>query len=1147
MQKTTASGKITSYEQGLMPFISYQQIRFFMKASICAIFTALITIQLLIAAPGFGQGMEDKEITLGLQKESLSSALKKIEDLSGFRIAYSLEDVDRYKGINLEKATRTLEKTLQMVLSRTKLDFRRQNNAIIIYRHQTGDMSSFVFSDEVPAPDTTIRGKVMNEKNEPVESASVLVKGTQNGTYTNEQGEFVLRNADEHATLVISAVGFTPIEIAVNGRTRIDLQLAGNATGMDEVVVTALGISRKTKSLSYATQTVKPSQLTEVRDPNNVLNSLQGKVANALITQSSGGLGSEAKIILRGNRSISNNSSALIVIDGIPGGDPGINPDNIESMTVLTGATGAALYGSQAGNGVIVITTKKGSKDGITVGVNSGITAERPFALPKVQNVYGQGSGGNIVSSVGDSWGAKMAGQSYADHFGGQSSYSAQPDNIKDFFRTGLTLNNAISVSGGSEKAQTYLSYINNSVQGIIPNNTLTSHIVNLRITNQISKRFSTDAKITYHRREIKGSPRASEGNTPVLDIYQIPRNVSTAMAEHYEDINNLGVPALAPWPSTKEGVYANPYWEVNNDQLNKKRASIIGFLKAKYKLTNWLSLTGSANIDEFSEKQEQKTLQGTIAWAPNAGGYYQVTNTNYMQKWFDLILEGDNKLTKDLSINYHAGAIYKDNTIDNTIGTADGLNVTNKFSLNLATTPVTQQSGDEVRVQSVFGMANLSFKDYLFVDGTYRNDWDSRLPSPHSFKYYSFGLSGIISDMITLPSSINFLKAFVSYAQVGNGGQFGLLTTPYDYVPGVGNGYLIRRSTLPFPTLKPEIVKSFEVGAEARFLHNKLSVTLNYYKSNSINQLFQLSVPVGTGYSTSYLNAGNIQNQGVELIVNASPVKNKNFGWDVSFNFGMNRNKVVELTDEIKSINLGFIDFGALPQINEGGSFGDLVSHVWVKNAKGQYEVDDDGKPLTSDKLNLLPSKIGNFNPKARLGLTNTFFYKNFSLRVLVDGRVGGIIVSGTEMNLSFSGITDATTQYRDGGLSLGGVDAAGNPVSKSITAQQFWQTASGKRFGVGDFYAYDATNFRVRELSIGYGIPVRKAFVKSARLSAVARNLLWLYRGSSKLDIPGLSKRKMWMDPDMSLYNGNSLMGVEYGALPSTRSIGLNLQLTF
>lgn len=1142
MQKTTALCKKQRVGQWFAAFISNSQTQFLMRVSLCVFVIVLVTAQLLSAGPGFGQDMEKKQITLGLQEESLSGAFKKIEDLSGFRIAYSVEDVDQYKSITLSRAKRSLEKTLQLVLSTTNLDFRSQGNVIIIYRNQVAPVAK-----EIEVVDAEIRGTVLSASNEPVESASVMEKGTQNGTYTNAQGEFVLRVASTSATIVISAVGFVAQEIALNGRSQVQIQLAGNNANMEEVVVTALGISRKTKSLSYATQSVKPTQLTEVRDPNNVLNALQGKVANALITQSSGGVGSEAKVILRGNRSITNNSSALIVIDGIPGGDPGINPDNIESMTILTGATGAALYGSEAGNGVIVITTKKGRSDGISVSLNSGITMERPFALPKVQNTYGQGGDGNINSALGDSWGAEMTGQSYTDYFGNPGTYSAQKDNIKDFFRTGLALNNAISVSGGSEKAQTFLSYINNSVQGIIPNNNLKSNIVNLRITNQITKRLSTDAKVTYHRREIKASPRAGEGNTPVLDIYQIPRNVTTEMAEHYQDINDLGVPVLAPWPSTAGGVYANPYWVVNNDKLDKVRDNVIGFLKAKYKLTSFLSITGSANIDMFNEELQQKTLQGTIAWAPNPGGYYQVTNTRYMQKWFDVMLEGNNKITEDLNINYHVGTIYKDNKIDNTIGTANGLNVANKFSLNLATTPTTQQSGTQVQVQSVFGLANLSYKDYLFLDGTFRNDWDSRLPDPHSFQYYSLGLSGIISDMVSLPSSINYLKTFVSYAEVGNGGQFGLLTTPYDYVAGAGNGYLIRRSTLPFPSLKPEIVKSFEVGAEARFMDSRLSVTLNYYKSNSINQLFQLNVPVSTGYSTSYLNAGNIQNQGVELLINYSPIVKSDFTWDVSFNYGMNRNKVKELTEQVKSINLGFIDFGALPQINEGGSFGDLVSHIWSQNAKGEYELTADGKPLTSDKQGELPSHIGNFNPKARLGLTNTFTYKNFALRLLVDGRVGGIIVSGTEMNLSFSGITEATTQYRDGGLTLGGVDADGNPVNESITSQQFWQTASGKRFGVGQFYTYDATNFRVRELSLGYNIPLRISLIKSARLSAVARNLLWLYRGKNKLDIPGMDKRKMWMDPDMSLYNGNSLMGVEYGAMPSTRSIGLNLQVVF
>ncbi len=1145
MQKKIGLCKKPSLGWGFTPFINFQKIRFFMKVSICAISFALLTVHLLVAAPGFGQGLE-KEITLRLQKESLANGLKKIEDLSGFRIAYSLEDVEKYNAISLDRAKRTVARTLELILAKTILDFRKYNDVIIIY-HGEETLPDSLATNIISVTDTII-GRVVNDRNEPIESASVLVKGMQNGTFTNAKGEFILRDVGSTAAIVVSAVGYGTQEMVLNGKTHINFQLVGVTTGMEEVIVTALGISRKTKSLSYATQSVKPSTLTEVRDPNNVLNSLQGKIANALITQSSGGVGSDAKIILRGNRSITNSSQALIVIDGIPGGDPGINPDNIESMTILTGSSGAALYGSEAGNGVIVITTKKGRKDGITVGLNSVATVETPFALPKVQNTYGQGSNGNIDMASGDSWGAKMTGQTYTDYFGNQSIYAAQPDNIKDFFRTGFNLNNAVSISGGSEKAQTFLSYINNYTEGIIPNNNLISHIVNLRISNQIGKKFTTDAKVTYQIRNIKGVPRAGEANTPVMDIYQIPRSVSTPMAEHYQDINSLGVPVPAPWPSTVPGVYGNPYWEVNNDRLDKARNSVIGFLKAKYQVLSWLSISASANIDAFNETQEQKTYEGTTSWAPNAGGYYSIVNTNYMQKWFDVMIDGNNNITQDLRVNYRVGAIYKDNKVDNTTDIADGLNVTNKFSMNLATMPVSQQSGSEVEVQSVVGLASFSFKDNLFLEGTFRNDWDSRLPAPHSFAYYSLGLSGVLSDMIKLPSYLNYLKAFVSYAEVGNGGQFGLLTTPYDYVAGTGHGYLYRRDVLPFPTLKPEIVKSIEAGVDMRFFTNKLGISVSYYKSNSFNQLFTLQLPVGTGYASSYLNAGNIQNQGVEVIINASPVREKNFGWDISFNFGLNRNKVIELTPDIQSIKLvGYTDFGGQPQINVGGSFGDIFAHTWVKNDKGQYRVTDDGRPVTSNSIGDLPSLVGNFNPKSRMGLSNTFYYDRFSLRVLVDGRIGGIMISGTEMNLSFSGITEETEKYREGGLVLGGVDENGNPISEAIAAQQFWRTASGKRFGTGEFYTYDATNFRIRELSVGYNIPVGNTFIKSAQLSAVARNLLWLYRGSSKLDVPGLGTRKMWMDPDMSLYGGNGLTGVEYGAFPSTRSIGLNLQMTF
>jgi TonB-linked SusC/RagA family outer membrane protein len=923
-----------------------------------------------------------------------------------------------------------------------------------------------------------------------------------------------------------------------------------------------LGITRKAKSLVYATQSVKPTELTEVRDPNNVINSLQGKVANAIITQGSGGPGSGARIVLRGNRSIQGTNNALIVVDGVPisngtngtaGSDFGsiqgsdgasnINPDDIESMTVLRGASAAALYGSQAGNGVIVITTKKGKAGKISVTLNSGFTVESVFALPDVQNEYGQGNGGVLSATSGESWGAKMTGQSITNFLGEPSSYSAQPDNIKDLFRKGKSFNNSIGLSGGTENMQTYFSYTNNKIEGIIPKNDLIRHTVNLRIQNQIGKRFSTDAKVTYINQDIENRPRTGEENAPVINIYQIARNIPTSDAERYETLNNVGIPTPTPFPSTLSSIYQNPYWVLNRTAINETRDRVIGFLSARFKITDWLSLSGKANLDRIFDKGENQVSQGTILWA-SSGGNYSKQNITVTEKWFDAMLEGNNSITSDLKINYRVGGIFQDSKYDADFASAGGLNIANTFSLNFAKSPAVTSSYTQVQTQSVFAQANISFKDAIFLDASVRNDWDSRLPDPHSFLYPSVGASAVISDLLSMPQFLSFLKGSINYAEVGNGGRFGLLNSVYNYSQGAGNGFLQRGATLPIPGLKPEIVKNIEFGIEARFMNNRIGFTATYYKSNSINQLLQVALPVASGYANQYINAGDIQNRGFELVVNGTPVNNADFSWDVTFNLALNRSKVVELSDEVKIFYLGG-GFGrsGTPVVEEGKAYGDLLAFKWATDAKGQRMVSSTtGKPI----LSLEQEYIGNFNPKATLGLTNTFNFKQFSARVLIDGRVGGTIISGTEMNLAFSGIPEVTSQFREGNWSLGGVDSSGQSVTKGIAAQDFWQIASGKRYGAGEFFAYDATNFRLRELSIGYLIPLRVNFIKAIKLSAVARNLFWIYRGESHLDIPGIGTRKMWFDPDMSLGNSN-YQGVEYGTLPSTRSYGLNLQVTF
>jgi TonB-linked SusC/RagA family outer membrane protein len=1019
----------------------------------------------------------------------------------------------------------------------------------------------------------TITGKISDESTKtPIAAATITIKGTRKSISSDGEGRFTLTLPAGKVTLIITSIGFASKEITVQaGEGPLDILLSTDSKQMGEVIVTALGIVRQTKTLAYATQTVPTQQLTEVRPTDNFLDGLNGKVANLVVTQGSGGLGSGATVILRGNRDLSGPSNALIVVDGVPinnstysaassdfgsiqtsDGASNINPDDIESLTVLKGQTAAALYGSQAGNGAIIITTKKGKKGRVDVTINSGIGFEKPFALPQFQNGYGQGNTGLIAtdsSQSGASWGAKMTGQSYVDYLYNKNTYTPQPNNVKDFFNTGLSLNNSIGVSAGGDKTQNYFSYTNNYAKGIIKNNDLNRHTFNYRITDQISNKFSTDAKVTYIAQNINGKPRTGEENAPVLDDYEMPRSISNSEAKNYQSINNVGIAVPTNWPSTLSSIYQNPYWMINNSSIGETRERVIGFAALKYQITPWISLRGSANLDRTADELTQKYQQGTLLWNTNSGGSFSITDLTNTNKWFDLIAEGHNNITKDLKIGYHAGTIYQDNLYDEKIASTNGLNVTNKFSLNFATNPTTSQSGNETVIQAVFGQINLSWMDAIFLDATLRNEWNSTLPSPYTYNYPSIGVSAVLSDLIkTLPKAISFLKVSANDASVGNGGIPDILQSTLSYDQGAGNGSIQRSLTYPIPGLKPELVKSYEFGLEARFLQDRVGFIANYYHSNTTEQLLNVNTPVATGYSNTYINAGNIENHGLEITINASPIKTRDFSWDLSANFSLNRNKILSLTPQLKTVYLGGIDNrSAQPEATVGGSYGDLYAYQWLKNTKGQYEVNSNGTPLTSYTTGGNLGYIGNYNPRELVGMTNTFQYKRFSFRFLIDGRIGGVIVSGTEMNLAFSGVTKGTLPYREGGLSLGGYDATGAAVSTAITAQQFWQTASGQRYGVGQFFTYDATNLRVRELSLGYDIPLHNtSVIKSLRFSAVARNLFWLYRGSSTLAIPGMSKRKMWMDPDMS--NGNSLFqGVEYGALPSTRTLGFNLKANF
>jgi TonB-linked SusC/RagA family outer membrane protein len=1109
----------------------------FFKMLRFTIFYLFIGLSQVFALDSYSQMTK---MSLSVSNERLENVLKMIENDSEFFFLYNKDLIDVEQIVDLEVSDKTIDKVLNNLLEGKEIGYDIYNRQIVLYNQKE--------TSNLEIQQSVVTGNVTDEKGISLPGVTIVIKGKAVGTVTNVNGEFQIP-ADSEDVLVFSFIGFKKMEVPVSGRNVLNIELKPEAQQLDEFVVTALGISRQKKALPYNTQTVSSDELVEVRDANNVFNSLQGKVANALITQSSTGVGGEAQIVLRGNSSINGSNSALIVVDGVPNSKgANINPDDIESMTVLNGSAAAALYGSDAGNGVVVITTKKGQEEEVSIKVNSGLTLNTPFSLPEFQNEYGQGYNGYLFGSQGNSWGAKMEGQEYTNYLGEPRMYSAEPNNVQDFFKIGINANNTISISGGGKKSQGYMSYTNNRVQGIVPNNTIKSHNFNLRLTNQLTDRFSTDAKVTYYTANVDGILRTGEGNTAVLDAYQIPRSVSLDDVKRFETTNSYGVVIPEAYPSTMTSRYQNPYWVTTYDRLSEERSQIFGYISAKFDITNWLSVKGRANIDQNSVLNEQKTNEGTVGMTVNDGGIYTVKSYETTNQWYDFSFDGTNDFSELLKLDYHVGGIYQDKKYTQRIVTANGLNIANKFSTNFATNPVTTQSSTHIQTQSLYALANLAYKNAFYLDASIRGDWDSRLPSPHSYQYYSFGGSAIISEVVELPSYISFLKATASYAEVGNSGEFGLLETTYNYSAGTGNGYLYRSGIYSIPNLKPEIVQSKEFGLEARFFNNRFSAEFTCYKNNSKNQLLTIGVPYATGYSSQYINAGNIENSGFEIVLSADVVKGTKFNWTVDFNAGINKNEVIELSEGLDVVYQGsFTDWGGRPQIAVGGSYGDLVASKWARNDDGEFLVTNNGLPITSGAAGEQPSLIGNFNPDAVLGLTNTFNYRGLSCRILIDGRVGGVAISGTEGNLSHSGITESTLPYREGGWNLGGVNIEGEAVDAEITAQQFWQTVSGKRSATGEFYTYDATNFRIREVSLGYEIPVPEEFIiKSVKLSVVARNLMWLYRGKSVLDIPGLEKRTMWFDPDISLGSTNNFKGIEYG-MPSTRSIGFNLSLNF
>ena len=1001
----------------------------------------------------------------------------------------------------------------------------------------------------------SVRGTVTSSDGEPIIGANVIELGSNNGTATDLDGNYQLK-VGPNAILEFTYTGYVSQKFTVGVQTIINVTLE-EGVSLSEMVVTALGISREKKSLTYASQTIQGGQLTQVRDANFV-NTLQGKVAGLVVTNASSGVGGATRVILRGNRSIQSSNNALFVVDGVPvdnstpgqvGNDFGgyngsdgvanINPDDIESINVLKGAAASVLYGSRAANGVVLITTKKGSAGAISVDVNSGAQFDAPLTLPNLQNEYGQGNGGVFGARASASWGPKMNNQPLTDWTGKSQNMVPQPNNVSGFFQIGTSFNNSVGIKGGSEKVQSYFSFTNNQVSGIVPGNTLDRNTINLRISANLSKKFSTDAKVTYVNQMLNNKLRSGEESSEVMNLYKTPRSIRNKDMQNYQ--SEAGVPTY--W--TSSSVYMNPYWTINRTSADEERTRTTSLVSATYHINDDMKILARVSLDQYTDRGENTFYDNTLlfAWL---GGTYQKYFRQVKERNSELLLIGNKKLNSKVKLSYTFGIADVARQSDFTQTSANGLLVPNKFDLGFARNLAVGTGFVERDLQSVFGSVQVSLNDYIYFDVTARNDWSSTLPAPHSYFYPSLGLTTVLSDIIELPNFINFAKLRGSYTRVGNDAAPYLLTQTYSFSQGGTGGFINRDGTQAIGDLKPELTTSLEFGFDGRFFDNRLGLDVTFYKTNSVNQVLILPLAPASGFSNQYINAGNIENAGVELTLTGSPIKKNDFTWDVTLNYARNINSIVSLHPDIKQTLLSS-GYGrtAGVLVKEGGAYGDLYTEGWARTPSGQFIMDGAGKPVVSSSQEFL----GNFNPKFTLGLNNAFSIGKISLNVLVDARIGGVMTSGSDASLAFDGSSAYTTAYREGGWVIPGVTLSNNeyiPNTTPVNAETFWTTVSNGRYSWGQVFTYDATNVRIREAAVGYDFNINSQYVKRAKLSIVARNLFFLAKGNAIVDIPGIPTRKMWFDPDVNLGAGN-YQGVEYGTLPSARSIGLNLSLSF
>lgn len=985
----------------------------------------------------------------------------------------------------------------------------------------------------------TVSGLVKDkEMGEPLVGVSVTVKGTKNATMTDVDGNYTIQTGPKDV-LVFKYVGMKDTEETVGDRNTINVLLAPNAESLGEVVVTAMGIKRQSETLTYSAQTVGGKDVNDIKSIN-MINSLQGKSAGLQITPNSTGAGGSSKILFRGNKSISGSNQPLIVIDGVPtmtnttssqvasdyggerdGGDvmSTINPDDIASITLLKGAAASALYGAVAANGAIMITTKSGMAGKVSVNVSSNTTMETPMILPKFQTTYGGGSDGTL------SWGEKLASKS--------------PNYAEDFFRTGFTTNNSVSLAGGNENFKAYFSYGNVFSHGMTPENTYRSHNLSSKVDFKVLDNVHVDFAAKYSNQYSKNQAAAGYLWNPLTGAYLVPRGTDwNNYKENYEIYDPSRGCNVQNWTNTKQQQFGNPYWMLNRQTPISERNRYEFGGSIKWDITADLNIQGRMRYERgedhfthnayassvgdlypmgrmkdnryFSDQLYGDVLVnynhtwGDWALTATAGSSFTKTKTSHVDLWGE-----GNQYVSPGNGNIYYPNIFTPNNYYGNMSTTDGMNT-------------------EKRLNAVFATAQVGFKDAVFLDLSARNDWSSALAFTEScsFFYPSVGASVLINKLVDMGKQVNLFKLRGSYSIVGN--DVPIYMSNLRYSLGT-SGSISAPDKAPFRTLKPEKTHSIEFGFDGTFFNNRLDLSLTYYKTNTKNQFFSVSAPYESGLRNRYVNAGDVQNQGFEASIGWHQQFNDDFSWSTNFNISYNDNKIKELVEGLENGLTVASWSGAKVVLNEGGSYGDLYVRQIKRDENGKPMKNEQGQPiLMGDNIDEM-KYAGNMNAKVNFGWTNTFHYKDFSLSFLIDGKFGGRVLSGTEAALDGWGVSERTGDARNAGkVVVDGVE---------FEPEAWYTTVGASNFNspyATEFYVYKGTNVRLREMSLGYTF--RNLFGNGKNLTAalIARNLFFFYK-----DAP--------CDPDVSMGTGNGVQGVDIFNLPSSRSLGLNLKLNF